>query len=49
MESPLVGTGRYLCKVYNYQDSRAHGYKRFGILFQLVGMVGNVVVFVETL
>jgi hypothetical protein len=23
MKSLLVGTGRYLCKVYNYHDSRA--------------------------
>jgi hypothetical protein len=44
-----MGTGRYLCKLYNYYDSRAYGYKRSGILFRLVGMVGNGVVFVETL
>jgi hypothetical protein len=27
-----VGTGRYLCKVYNYHDSRACDYKGSGIL-----------------
>jgi hypothetical protein len=41
MESLLVGIGCYLCKVYNYYDSRAYGYKRFGILFWLDGMVWN--------
>jgi hypothetical protein len=49
MKSLLVGTGRYLCKVYNYHDSRACDYERSGILFQLVGLVGNGVVLVETL
>jgi hypothetical protein len=49
MKLLLVGTGRYLCKVYNYHDSRACGYKWFGIFFQLVGLIGNGVVFVETL
>jgi hypothetical protein len=39
MKSLLVGTGRYLCKVYNYHDSRACSYKRSGILFCLDGMV----------
>jgi hypothetical protein len=38
MKSLLVGTGRYLCKVYNCHDSRAYGYKRFGILSRLVGL-----------
>jgi hypothetical protein len=33
MKSLLVGIGRYLCKVYNYHDSRACSYKQFGILF----------------
>jgi hypothetical protein len=32
MKSLPVGTGRYLCKVYNYHDSRACGYKWYGIL-----------------
>jgi hypothetical protein len=31
--------GTNLCKVYNYHDSRAYGYKRSGILFWLDGMV----------
>jgi hypothetical protein len=47
MESLLVGTGRYLCKVYNYHDSRAYGYKRFGILFWLDGLDGNGMVLVK--
>jgi hypothetical protein len=33
LKSLLVGTWRYLCKVYNYHDSRACGYKWSGILF----------------
>ncbi len=37
MKSLLMGTGRYLCKVYNYHDSRAYSYKRSGILFWLDG------------
>jgi hypothetical protein len=49
MKSLLVGIGRYLCKVYNYHDSRACDYERSGILFQLVGLDGNGVVLVETL
>jgi hypothetical protein len=49
MKSLLIGTWRYLCKMYNYHDSRACGYKRFEILSRLVGMVGNDVVFVEIL
>jgi hypothetical protein len=49
MKSPLVGIGLYLCKMYDYHDSQPCGYKRSGILFQLVGMVGNGVVFVEIL
>jgi hypothetical protein len=44
-----VGTGHYHYKVYNYHNSRACGYKQFGILPRIVGMVGNGVVFVETL
>jgi hypothetical protein len=39
MKSLLVGTGRYLCKVYNYHDRRAYGYNRSGILFWLDGLV----------
>jgi hypothetical protein len=49
MKSLLVGTWRYLCKVYNYLDSRACGYKWSRILPKIVGRVGNGVVFVETL
>jgi hypothetical protein len=41
MKSLLMGTGRYLCKVYNYHDSRPCGYKRSGILFWLEGLDGN--------
>jgi hypothetical protein len=33
MKSLLVGIGCYLCKVYNYHDSRACSYKWSGILF----------------
>jgi hypothetical protein len=39
MKSPLVGTGCYLCKVYNYHDSRACGYKRYAILPRIEGLV----------
>jgi hypothetical protein len=39
MKSLCVGTGCYLCKVYNYYDSRACGYKRSGILPRIKGMV----------
>jgi hypothetical protein len=39
MKSLLVGTGRYLYKVYNYHDSRACGYKRFRILSRFDGLV----------
>jgi hypothetical protein len=49
MKSLLVGTRRYIFKVYNYHDSRACSYKRSKILFQLVNLVGNGVVLVETL
>jgi hypothetical protein len=49
MKLLVVGTWRYLYKVYNYHDSRAYGYKRSGILFQLVGLAGNGIVQVETL
>jgi hypothetical protein len=38
MKSLLVGTGCYLCKVYNCHDSRAYGYKQSGILSRLVGL-----------
>jgi hypothetical protein len=31
--------GTNLCKVYNYHDSRACDYKRYGILFLLDGVV----------
>jgi hypothetical protein len=48
-EVAICGYRCYLCKVYNYHDSRACDYKRSGILFRLVGIVGNGVVFVETL
>jgi hypothetical protein len=33
-----MGTGRYLCKVYNYHESRACGYKQSGILSRLDGL-----------
>jgi hypothetical protein len=49
MKSLLMGTGHYLYNVYNYHGSRAYDFMRSGILFRLVGMVGNGVVFVETL
>jgi hypothetical protein len=39
MKSLLVGTGRYLCKVYNYHGSRACSYKQSGILPRIEGMV----------
>jgi hypothetical protein len=38
MKSLLIGIGHYLYKVYNYYDSRACGYKRSGVLFQLDGL-----------
>jgi hypothetical protein len=37
MKSLLMGTGHYLCKVYNYHDTRACGYKQSGILSRLDG------------
>jgi hypothetical protein len=46
MKSLLVGTGRYLCKVYNYHDSQACGYKQSGILIWLDGLNGNGMVLV---
>jgi hypothetical protein len=49
MKSLLVGTGRYICKVYNYHDSQACGYKRYGILFSLDGLDGNGVELVKPL
>jgi hypothetical protein len=54
MKSLLMGTGRYLCKVYNYHDSQISGCRRSGILFRLDGLVwrewdGFGLVFVETL
>jgi hypothetical protein len=39
MKSLRVGTGRYLCKVYNYHDSQVCGYKRSRILPRIEGMV----------
>jgi hypothetical protein len=41
MKSLLEGIGHHLCKVYNYHDSRACGYKQFGILFWLDDLDGN--------
>jgi hypothetical protein len=38
MKSLLVGIGCYLCKVYNYHDSRACGYKRSEILPRIEGI-----------
>jgi hypothetical protein len=38
MKSLLMGTGRYLCKVYNCHDRHAYGYKQSGILSRLVGL-----------
>jgi hypothetical protein len=38
MKSLLIGTGCYLCKVHNYHDNWACGYKRSGILFWLDGL-----------
>jgi hypothetical protein len=49
MKSLLMGTGCYLCKVYNYHDSRACGYKRSGIIFWLDGLDGNGVELVKPL
>jgi hypothetical protein len=46
MKSLLVGTGCYLCKVYNYHDSRAYGYNRSEILFLLDGLDGNEMILV---
>jgi hypothetical protein len=40
MKSLLMGTGRYLCKVYNYHDSQAYGYKRSGISFDYMVWMG---------
>jgi hypothetical protein len=37
MKSLLIGTERYLCKVYNYHDNQACGYKQFRIFFWLDG------------
>jgi hypothetical protein len=56
MKSLHIGIGRYLCKVYNYHDSRACGYKGSMILPRIEGMVwlgmgwdGFGLVFVEAL
>jgi hypothetical protein len=49
MKSLLVGTGRYLYKVYNYHDSRACSYKRSGILFWLDGLDGSGMVLAKPL
>jgi hypothetical protein len=38
MKSPCMGAGHYLCKVYNYHDSRACGYMWFGILPRIDGI-----------
>jgi hypothetical protein len=38
VEVTTLGTGHYLCKVYNYHDSRACKYMRSGILSRLVGL-----------
>jgi hypothetical protein len=38
MKSLFVGIGRYLCKVYNYHNSRACSYKRSEILPRIEGM-----------
>jgi hypothetical protein len=39
MKSLLMGTGHYLWKVYNYHENWICGYKRYGILSRLDGMV----------
>jgi hypothetical protein len=39
MKSLHMGTGRYLCKMYNYHDSRACGYKWSDMLPRIEGMV----------
>jgi hypothetical protein len=49
MDSLIVGTGLYLYKVYIYHDSRACGYKRSWILFQLDGLDGNGMVLIYSL
>jgi hypothetical protein len=38
MKSLLMDTWLYLCRVYNYHDSRACGYKWSGILSKIEGM-----------
>jgi hypothetical protein len=38
MKSLRMDVERYLCKVYNYYDSQACGYKRSGILPIIEGM-----------
>jgi hypothetical protein len=38
MKSLHMGIGRYLCKVYNYHDSRPCGYKRSEILPRIEGI-----------
>jgi hypothetical protein len=48
MKSLLVSTWCYLCKVYSYHDSRACGYKRYGMLFCLDGLDGNGMVLVKS-
>jgi hypothetical protein len=48
MKSLLVGTGYNLCRVNNYHDSRACGYKRSGILFWLDGLNGDGMGLVKT-
>jgi hypothetical protein len=44
-----MGIGCDLCKVYNYHDSRACGYKLSWIISGLVGLVGNGRVLVQSL
>jgi hypothetical protein len=39
MKSLVVGTGRYLCKVHNYHDSRVCGYMRSRMLLRIDGLV----------
>jgi hypothetical protein len=49
MKSRRMGTGYNLCRVYNYHDSRACGYKRSGILFWLDGLDRDGMDLVKTL
>jgi hypothetical protein len=47
MKSLLMGIGHYLCRVYNYHNSRAYGYKWSWILLWLDSLDGNGVVLVH--